>query len=126
MPSGIEIYNADGSLNMSNDDLTTFVLGTRHISLLENITIQHDYLIGKNFWYTVLSYDTVPVGQFNKGLGMGYYLPDLTFDSSSGTASFIWNKNYYDIVMTDKLTKDKGLSLRRIGFSGFTIIYGGM
>ena len=116
MPSGIEIYNADGSLNMSNDDLTTFVLGTRHISLLENITIQHDYLIGKNFWYTVLSYDTVPVGQFNKGLGMGYYLPDLTFDSSSGTASFIWKLLLQEVVAISAATRIKRMTSLSVCF----------
>lgn len=124
--AGIEIYNADGSINLSNNDLTTFVLGEKHIDLMVDTEIQNNYLIGKNFWYAILNYDDVPVGRWNKGRGLGYYIPDLTFDSITGTAKFTWSKEYYNVIFDENATQGASLGMVRNGYAGFTIIYGGM
>lgn len=123
MAIGIEIYNADGSINMASSDLTTFVLGEKHIDLMVDVTIQHDYLIGKNFWYAVLNYDQIPVGRWSQSEGLGYYIPDLSFDPTTGTAKFTWSKDFYNTVYHDDRA---ALGMVRNGYSGFTIIYGGM
>lgn len=125
MASGIEIYNADGSINLSNSDLTTFVLGEKHIDKMVDAIIQDDYLIGKVFWYTILNYDDIPVGRWSKSHGLGYYIPDLSFNPSTGTAIFTWSKEYYNVIFDDNATNGASLGMVRNGYSGFTIIYGG-
>lgn len=124
MAVGIEIYDKNGKLNLASSDLTTFVLGEKHIDLMVNVSIQHDYLIGKRFWYSVLSFDSVPVGKFNQGNGMGYYIPDLSFNPNTGTATFTWSQEYYDTVFNK--AEMQILAMLRNGYSGLTIIYGGM
>lgn len=120
----LDIFDNRGRKTTSLKSLTTYVLGTKHVTAWEDFTIQDDNLIGHDFWWNVTTYATHPKAYYHSDLGCGYYLPSLDYDILTGTAVFTWDK-----TIKNELTNGDGttrLFTAMIGVSDYDIVYGGI
>ena len=123
MAAGIEIFDANGNLLMSHEDLTTYALGEEQITAWEDKIIQNDALIGKEFWFSIKHYATYPNAKYQQNLGVGYYIPELTYNKETGAATFKWDATVKSCMSGGDFT---AFTMSLMGASDFTIIYGGI
>lgn len=123
MAAGIEIFDANGNLIMSHEDMTTYAIGEAEIISWQNKTIQNDALIGKDFWFNIKHFSTYPNAKYQQNLGVGYYIPALSYNKNTGTATFTWDASIKTAMNDGGFV---GFSMCMMGASDFTIVYGGI